>query len=142
MYLDIFKRHTKEDRLSALVNKQKKKTPERKIVSTFNRLIGDANRRIETKQNMVVMSDFLQEQNSKSKKKYNQKYWENYYQERFINHEKLKNQNNKELLENKLKKEVEKENYILAGIKVKKAPKEYIDKVVHRIYTNNLKEQS
>jgi len=76
MYLDIFKRRTKEERLDSIMKKNRKKSNEKNIISTFNRLIADTNRRLETKQNIEKMSEFLQSQVKKPSKKYSEKEWE------------------------------------------------------------------
>ena len=52
MQFDIHKRQLKEDRINALIEQNKVKIDEDERISAFNRLISDANRRLEAQENM------------------------------------------------------------------------------------------
>lgn len=81
MLFDIFKRQTKEERLGKLVEKNKVKINEQERIKTFNRLIEDANRRIEAQDQMEEMRTQLDRLNVNNKKyKFDQ--WEEIYNDR------------------------------------------------------------
>ena len=81
MLFDTFKRQTKEERLEKLIDKYKVKMDESDRVKAFNRLIIDANRRIEAQENMQVIKSKLEE-GPPSLKKYSQEEWEEIYENR------------------------------------------------------------
>lgn len=81
MLFDIFKRQTKEERLEKLIEKNKVKIDENERIKTFNRLIEDANRRIEAQDQMEEMKIKL-EQNNVNSKKYKFDEWEDIYNDR------------------------------------------------------------
>jgi hypothetical protein len=81
MLFDIFKRQTKEERLDKLVEKNKVKINEHERIKTFNRLIEDANRRIEAQDQMEDMRIKLEKTNTNNKK-YKFEEWEEIYNER------------------------------------------------------------
>ena len=138
MCVDICKRQSKEKTLLLITNK-KDNIAEKNLLSPFNRLISDSNRRLEIKQNIDKMNDILQYKCSNYNKKYNEKNWDNIYRERFIKPEKLRKKINQDLQEKKQKLEKEKEDQIVSKRKILKAPKDYIDSVVHRVFSNSLK---
>ncbi len=78
MLFDIFKRQTKEERLEKLIEKYKLKIDETERVKAFNRLIIDANRRIEAQENMEALKSRLEE-GEPSLKKYTQDEWDGIY---------------------------------------------------------------
>ena len=81
MLFDTFKRQTKTDRLDKLIDKYKLKIDESDRVKAFNRLIIDANRRIEAQENMELLKSKLEE-GPPSLKKYSQEEWDQVYEER------------------------------------------------------------
>lgn len=81
MLFDIFKRQTKELRLNKLIEKNKIKISESQRIKTFNRLIEDANRRIEAQDQMEEMKNQVNYYNPNSKR-YNEEEWEDIYEER------------------------------------------------------------
>jgi len=81
MLFDIFKRQTKEERLDKLVEKNKVKINEHERIKTFNRLIEDANRRIEAQDQMEDMRIKLEKTNTNNKK-YKFEEWEEIYNDR------------------------------------------------------------
>jgi len=81
MLFDIFKRQSKEERLEKLIEKNKVKIDENERIKTFNRLIEDANRRVEAQDQMEEMKMKL-EQNNVNSKKYKFEEWEEIYNDR------------------------------------------------------------
>lgn len=81
MLFDIFKRQTKELRLNKLIEKNKVKITESQKIKTFNRLILDANRRIELKDQLEEKKNQIYNSNS-TYKKYKEEEWEDIYEER------------------------------------------------------------
>lgn len=81
MLFDIFKRQTKEERLEKLIEKNKVKINEHERIKTFNRLIEDANRRIEAQDQMEEMRMKLERTNVNNKK-YKFEEWEEIYNDR------------------------------------------------------------
>jgi hypothetical protein len=81
MLFDIFKRQTKELRLNKLIEKNKKKINESEKIKTFNRLIEDANRRIEAQDQLEEMKNQVQI-NIPNIKKYKDEEWEEIYEDR------------------------------------------------------------
>ena len=82
MLFDIFKRQTKELRLNKLIEKNKKKINESQRIQTFNRLIEDANRRIEAQDKIEEMKNQNQYNSNPNAKKYKDEEWEDIYEER------------------------------------------------------------
>jgi hypothetical protein len=82
MLLDTFVRQNKEGRINNMLEQTKVKKDESELVKTFNRLIEDANRRIEAFDNMDMMKQFLEEKISF--KKYSQDQWDTVYNKRLI----------------------------------------------------------
>jgi hypothetical protein len=83
MLFDIFKRQTKDERLDKLLEKNKVKIDENERIKTFNRLIEDANRRIEAQDQIDDMKLIL-EQNGANSKKYKLEEWEGIYNDRYF----------------------------------------------------------
>ena len=83
MLFDIFKRQTKEERLNKLIEKNKVKISETDRIKTFNRLIEDANRRIEAQDQLDDLKNQI-EPNNQNFKKYKEEEWEEIYEERYI----------------------------------------------------------
>lgn len=81
MLFDIFKRQTKGERLEKILEKNKVKLNENDRIKTFNRLIEDANRRIEAQEKIDDLKAKLQKGNE-DEKNYSSKEWEEIYQQR------------------------------------------------------------
>lgn len=87
MQFDIYKRQLKEDRINKLVDQNKIKIDEDERIKTFNRLIEDANRRLEAQENMENMKNKLEEDiTAGPHKKYSQEEWKEIYNKRFKNY--------------------------------------------------------
>ena len=70
MKFDIYKRQIREDRINKLIEEYKIKIDENDRIKAFNRLIEDANRRIEAQVNLEIMKNKL-DKDDKNNKKYN-----------------------------------------------------------------------
>lgn len=81
MLFDIYKRQSKEERLNKMIDKNVIKMEESERIKTFNRLIEDANRRMDVLENIEQMKTQL-EDNPISLKKYNEDDWEKVYNDR------------------------------------------------------------
>jgi hypothetical protein len=135
MKFDIFKRQSKEEKINALVDQHKAKIDEDERVSTFNRLISDANRRIEAQDNLENMKNKLSEDIiNTDKKKYNYEVWNEIYNKRFKNY--AENCNKKKEEEYKKKEILRKkeENDEINLCKSKKKPQKLIDEASKRMY--------
>ena len=76
MKFDIYKRQIKEERINKLVEQNKLKINEEDRIKAFNRLIEDANRRIEAQDNLQMMKNKIDEDLiTKPIKKYNEGEW-------------------------------------------------------------------
>ena len=135
MKFDIFKRQSKEEKINALVEQNKAKIDEDERVSTFNRLISDANRRIEAQDNLENMKNKLSEDIiNTDKKKYNYEVWNEIYNKRFKNY--AENCNKKKEEEYKKKEILKKKEEIdeINLCKNKKKPQKLIDEASKRMY--------
>ena len=85
MQFDVYKRQSKEQRMKLLIERHKPKIDESVRVEAFNRLIKDANRRIEVQENMNQLKLSLenQERDYASPKAYKSEEWDNIYQKRY-----------------------------------------------------------
>jgi hypothetical protein len=136
MLFDVFKRQTKEERMNKLVERNKVKIDENERVKTFNRLIEDANRRLEAQEKMEQMKDKLDENLmvGNGAKKYKFEEWEEIYEERFIKYKQEKEKKIDERIQEKLTKEKEKEDEIVENVKTKKVPQHVLSQIVNRMY--------
>jgi len=82
MLFDIFKRQTKDERINKLIEKNKVKITEEERIKTFNRLIEDANRRIEAQDQLEDLKNQLLKNNNTNSKKYKDEEWEEIYEDR------------------------------------------------------------
>ena len=135
MQFDIYKRQFREERLNKLVEKNKIKIDEDEKIKAFNRLIEDANRRFEAQENLENMKDKLDQDISiGQQKKYNDKEWKEIYKRRLQNYidcvNKRKEENLKNNLEEKRKKEIEEINLCPK----KTASQKHIQDSVQRLY--------
>ena len=77
MTFDVFKRQTKDERLDKLIEKNKVKIEESERIKTFNRLIDDANRRLEAQDKIEEMRNDLNK--TSDAKKISEKEWDDVY---------------------------------------------------------------
>ena len=101
MQFDIYKRQKKEEKLNYLMDQNKVKINENQRIKTFNRLIEDANRRLEAQTNMEDLKIKLEENMFLIPDiKYNYNEWKDIYEKRFASYQKklnLKNEKERQL---------------------------------------------
>ena len=143
MKFDIYKRQIKEERVNKLVEQNKIKIEEEERIKAFNRLIEDANRRIEAQENLELMKNKLEEDLTKPpEKKYTPEEWENIYKERFLAFIEEVNRKNQERIKEKREMERKEEQEEIELCKVKKASQKEIDEASKRLYEEALKRQA
>ena len=135
MQFDIYKRQFREDRINKLVDQNKVKLDEDERIKAFNRLIEDANRRLEAQENMENMKNKLEEDiTAGPQKKYTEKEWKEIYNKRFKNYvdniNKKKEENKKFYMEEKINNE----NAEIKLCPTKKASQKHIDEQAQRMY--------
>ncbi len=147
MMFDIFKRQTKDKRINNIIEKNKVKINEDERVNAFNRLIEDANRRMEASEKMEYLKNDLEDYEIKNNnllvksgdtttKFVDSEEWDKIYHERFINKKKEKEDIlQKKIIEKEKNAKVE-EDKIIEKIQnsVKKAPKGTVDQICKRMY--------
>ena len=135
MQFDIHKRQLKEDRINELVEQNKVRIDEDERISAFNRLISDANRRLEAQENLENMKNKLSEDLiNNEKKKYSNEVWNEIYNKRFKNYVENINKKKEEEIKRKEKKKIKEENDEINLCKSKKKPQKLIDEASKRMY--------
>ena len=132
---DVYKRQTKEEKLNNLIEQNKIKINEEQRIKAFNRLIQDANRRIEAKTNMEDLKNKLEENMfCIPEMKYNYTEWKDIYEKRFGSYQKkLQLKNEKERQLNMLQKK-QNEYDIIHLCPQKKASMGHIIKAAQKMY--------
>ena len=137
MEMDLERRRTKDKRRQLLFEKSKIKHSEEEIVNGFNRLIDDANRRIEVKQKMEELSlEINGKKKDKNEKTYDPEKWKEVYQSRF---ERFKNTVQEKIVTKKKEKEEAEKKEIEEYVeqmknKTIKVPKDKLTKICQRLY--------
>ena len=135
MQFDIYKRQLKEEKINKLVERNKVKMDEEERIKAFNRLIIDANRRIEAQENLENMKDKLEEDiTSGPQKKYTDQEWKEIYDKRFKNYMENINKKKEENIKQQQMKKINDENEEINLCPTKKASKKTIEKNVQRMY--------
>ena len=135
MQFDIYKRQSREDRINKIVEQNKVKIDEDERIRAFNRLISDANRRIEAQENMEKIKNKLEEDISTgNQKKYTDEEWKEIYNKRFKNFMDNMNKKREENIKINLMKKIKDENEEIKLCNIKKASQEHIDKEAQRMY--------
>ena len=135
MQFDIHKRQLKEDRINELVEQNKVRIDEDERISAFNRLISDANRRLEAQENLENMKNKLEEDiTSGTQKKYSDEEWKEIYNKRFKKYVDNINKKKEEEIKRKEKKKIKEENDEINLCKSKKKPQKLIDEASKRMY--------
>ncbi len=138
MMFDIFKRQTKENRIDILVTKNRVKIAEEDKVNTFNRLIDDANRRLEANEKMTHLKSHLDRLSSSQEtcRRTDSNQWDKIYTERFLNYKNEKTQSIEIKKRLQIEELIEKENEILDYVKkkTKKVSKNEIKQISERLY--------
>lgn len=134
MLFDVFKRQTKEERMNKLIDKNKIRIDENERIKTFNRLIEDANRRLEAQERIEKMKDNLDNNTTLTNKKYKSEEWEEIYDERFLKYKLDREKKNLEKTKEKVIKDKEEEDRIVENTKAKKVPSHVINSIAKRMY--------
>jgi hypothetical protein len=108
-------------------------------VNTFNRLIDDANRRLEANEKMMDLKSHLDRLSSSQetfRRKVDTDEWEKIYTERFLNYKNEKTQSVEQKKRQQLEESIEKENKILNYVKkkTKKVSENKIQQISNRLY--------
>ena len=132
---DINKRQLKEIEINKYIEQNKVKMDEEERIQAFNRLISDANRRIEAQENVENMKYKLSKDlMAKEKKKYNDEEWKEIYEKRFKNYEENINKKKEEKIKYEQKKKLKEENDKINLFKSKKKPIKLIEESAQRMY--------
>lgn len=135
MIFDICKRQLKEKELERIIERCKIKVDESIRAKRFNRLIEDANRRLEVHDQLESMKGKLDEEIvMPSIKKYKDQQWNEIYNERFLKYKNEKEKKMQKLMEEKKRLEKKKEEEIIELCKVKKAPLNVVEEYGKRLY--------
>ena len=135
MKFDICKRQMKEYKINELIEQNKVKMDEEGRIEAFNRLISDANRRLEAQENLENMKNKLSEDLiSNDKKKYSDEIWNEIYKKRFKNYEENCNKKKEEEMKKKQNKKLKEEIAEINLCKSKKKPQKLIDEASKRMY--------
>lgn len=119
MEKDVERRLNKEETIKLIIKDKKKTLNEEDRVKTFNRLIQDANRRMESNERLKELQENEEKEKKfeeSSKKKYINKEWEEIYENRFRKFNDDKNRKIKEKRSEKKAKEKEIEQIIIDQI--------------------------
>lgn len=141
MKFDIYKRQIREERINNLIEKNKIKIDEENRIKAFNRLIEDANRRFEVKENLEIRKNKLKDDVDDNiiVKKYNEYEWKEIYNNRFINFEKYVNNKIKLLKDKKIQLEKKIEDEEINKCKSQKCSKKQIEDISTRLYQDFFK---
>ena len=121
MKFDICKRQMKEYKINELIDQNKAKMDEEERIEAFNRLISDANRRLEAQENLENMKNKLSEDLiNNEKKKYSDEIWNEIYEKRFKNYEENVNKKKEEEIKKKQNKKLKEETDVINLCKSKK----------------------
>lgn len=143
MEADIKSRHTKVQHRESLVSKHKLRKPEAERLNAFNRLIADANRRLEVSQNIHDLDIHLTNQHYGIEKMSLNK-WNAIYKNRFLSYKNKLEENLERRIIQKEKESKCQEDKVLEDINlhVKKASKEEINTIVERLWTQAKRKNS
>jgi hypothetical protein len=140
MKFDVYKRQIREDRINKLIEQNKPTIDEEERIKAFNRLIEDANRRIEAQENLENMKNKLEEDITQApSKKYKEDEWNEIYKKRFKKYEEESNKKMEEVRKQKIEQEKKKEEDVINMCKVKKAPMKHIEEASKRMYKESIK---
>ena len=134
MYFDNFKRQTKEERLKSFVKDKNPRKNESAITKTFNRLIDDANRRLESTKNLDCIKRTISTEKKPGKAQDDGKRMEGYYTNSVRNFSENKKKKITEKREEKVKSEKMKEEQLLIQLNTKRVSKQEADKIFSRMH--------
>jgi hypothetical protein len=125
----------KEYKINELIEQNKARMDEEGRIEAFNRLISDANRRLEAQENLENMKNKLSEDLiNNEKKKYNDEIWNEIYKKRFKTYEENVNKKKEDLIKKKQNKQLKEEIDTINLCKSKKKPQKLIDEASKRMY--------
>ena len=134
MINDTHQRQTKEERLKTILDEKKPRINESTIIKTFNRLIEDANRRLEVSHNLDSIKEIISIEKLPKKKKFNENEWKSYYSDSVKLFSENRDKKIKEKMEQKEKEIKNTDDKIIKEIRAKKAPKKEVELIFQRIY--------
>lgn len=140
MIFDVMRRQSKEEKLKHMIDKNKAKLDEDTRIKGFNRLIEDANRRLEAQEQLELLKKKMDaEKKEKNTKRYKHNQWNEIYNERFMRYQEEKDKKLTNQIKEKQLKERQKEEEEIKLCKVKKAPISVIERFGKRMYEEAIK---
>ena len=143
MLFDIMKRQSQEKNLSSFLNQTKAKMKEEERIKGFNRLIEDANRRLEAQEKLDELKMKIEQQDinidNKPIKKYKCQQWKDVYDKRFKKYQLDKEERIKKKISEMKEKEKLKEEEEIKMCKAKKAPRKVTEMYGQRMYDESVK---
>lgn len=140
MIFDVMRRQSKEEKLKSMIDRNKAKLDEDTRIKGFNRLIEDANRRLEAQEQLEFLKKKMdEEKKEKNTKRYKHNQWNEIYNERFMRYQEEKDKKLTNQIKEKQFKERQKEEEEIKLCKVKKAPISVIERFGKRMYEEAIK---
>ena len=143
MLFDIMKRQSQEKNLSSFLNQTKAKMKEEERIKGFNRLIEDANRRLEAQEKLDELKLKIEQQDinidNKPIKKYKCQQWKDVYDKRFKKYQQDKEERIRKRISEMKEKEKLKEEEEMKMCKAKKAPRKVTEMYGKRLYDERMK---
>ena len=145
MLFDIMKRQSQERNLLMFLKQHKAKMKEEERVKGFNRLIQDANRRLETQERIDELKNKIENSNSnqcikdKTIKRYKSKQWKEVYERRFKKYQDDKEEKIKKKISERKEMERLKEEEEVKMCKRIKAPRKVTEMYGNRLYSEGMK---
>lgn len=152
MIFDVNNRQIKENKMNDFIKRTKRKMNEEEITKSFNRLIEDANRRIEAKEKMKIFKEQKENEDimkinnyihrKDNNRKYNKNQWKDIYKKRFLFFLDNKNKKIKEKIIEKELIEKKKEDDLNKKYNNKKLPKKDIINHCKKLYSEYMNKKS
>ena len=152
MIFDVNNRQIKENKMNDFIKRTKRKMNEEEITKSFNRLIEDANRRIEAKEKMKIFKEQKENEDimkinnyihrKDNNRKYNKNQWKDIYKKRFLFFLDNKNKKIKEKIIEKELIEKKKEDDLNRKYNNKKLPKKDIINHCKKLYSEYMNKKS
>ena len=152
MIFDVNNRQIKENKMDDFIKRTKRKMNEEEITKSFNRLIEDANRRMEAKEKMKIFKEQKENEDimkinnyihrKDNNRKYNKNQWKDIYKKRFLFFLDNKNKKIKEKIIEKELIEKKKEDDLNKKYNNKKLPKKDIINHCKKLYSEYMNKKS
>ena len=142
MLFDTMKRQSQEKNLSLFLKQTKAKMKEEERVKGFNRLIQDANRRLETQEKINELKQKIDNQYSikgKPNKRYKSQQWKDIYDKRFKKYQEDKEEKIRKKISERKEMEKLKEEEEVKMCKRIKAPRKITELYGKRLYGEGMK---